>query len=85
MDPTALVVAYLGRLAARIGEPGARVREAYRRRCSTIGGPVELTLPDGRTLAATAMAVDDEGRLLVDGPDGRVAWAAGDLVHTRPG
>ncbi|MEP6630265.1 MAG: biotin--[acetyl-CoA-carboxylase] ligase [Lapillicoccus sp.] len=83
-DPTALVVAYLGRLAARLGEPAALVREAYRQSCATIGRAVALSLPDGQTLTGAAVAVDDDGRLVVDGPDGRIAWAAGDVVHARP-
>jgi BirA family transcriptional regulator, biotin operon repressor / biotin---[acetyl-CoA-carboxylase] ligase len=84
VDRTALVAAYLRALAERIGEPAGSVREAYRSRCSTIGRLVTLTLPDGATLTGEAVGMDVEGRLLVDGPQGRVAWAAGDVVHAGP-
>jgi BirA family transcriptional regulator, biotin operon repressor / biotin---[acetyl-CoA-carboxylase] ligase len=84
VDRTALVAAYLRALARRLGEPAASVREAYRSRCTTIGRLVTLSLPDGATVTGEAVGVDADGRLLVDGPQGRVAWAAGDVVHARP-
>jgi BirA family biotin operon repressor/biotin-[acetyl-CoA-carboxylase] ligase len=72
-------------LADRLDEPAESVREAYRTRCSTIGWLVTLSLPGGATVTGEATGVDADGRLLVDGPQGRGAWAAGDVVHTRPG
>ena len=40
--------------------------------------------PAGRPdVVGTAEAVDDDGRLVIDGPDGRHAWAAGDVTHVR--
>jgi BirA family biotin operon repressor/biotin-[acetyl-CoA-carboxylase] ligase len=44
---------------------------------------VTLTRPDGPDLLGTAVAVDDDGRLVVEGADGRHAWAAGDVTHLR--
>ncbi len=82
-DRTALVAAYLEALARLVREPVDRVREAYRTRCSTLGRLVTLSLPDGTTVTGDAVAVDDDGRLVVDGPDGRISWAAGDVVHAR--
>ena len=55
-------------------------RAAYRRACSTLGQPVRVELPGGRTAQGTAQAVDDVGRLVVDG----TAYGAGDVVHLRP-
>ncbi len=83
VDRTALVAAYLHRLAELLDEAGADTRAGYRRRCLTIGQDVALSLPDGETLEGRAVAVDDEGRLVVDGPRGRRAWAAGDVIHAR--
>jgi len=83
VDRTAVVAAYLTRLAALHREQPSDLRAAYRQRCVTIGKAVALSLPDGRTRVGHAVAVDDEGRLVVDGPDGRQAWAAGDVVHSR--
>ena len=54
--------------------------EGYRALCSTIGLPVRVELPDGRSVTGTAEDVDDAGRLVVDG----AAYSAGDVVHVRP-
>lgn len=55
------------------------VRAAYRARCLTLGQPVRLELPGSR-VEGVAQAVDDGGRLVVDG----TAYGAGDVVHLRP-
>lgn len=83
VDRTALVAAYLARLAELLEAPRPGTQAAYRRRCVTIGQDVALSLPDGRTRPGRAVAVDDEGRLVVEGARGRQAWAAGDVVHAR--
>lgn len=83
VDRTALVAAYLRALADRLGDPVGTVRDAYRARCSTLGRTVTLSLPQGGAVTGEAVGVDADGRLLVDGPEGRIAWAAGDVVHTR--
>jgi BirA family biotin operon repressor/biotin-[acetyl-CoA-carboxylase] ligase len=64
------------------GDP-AGLHAAYRERCSTIGRTVALSRPDGTELLGTAEAVDDDGRLVVDGVEGRQSWAAGDVTHVR--
>ena len=55
-------------------------RAAYRELCATTGQPVRVELPGGRRVEGTAEAVDDDGRLVVDG----TAYGAGDVVHLRP-
>lgn len=65
----------LGRLVA---EPGA-AREDYRAACATIGADVRVELPGGSSVNGTASAVDDGGRLVVNG----TAYSAGDVVHLR--
>ena len=57
-------------------EPGL---QAYRALCSSVGRRVRVELPGGAVHEGTAQAVDDEGRLVVDG----VPHAAGDVVHLR--
>ena len=47
--------------------------------CDTVGRVVEVHLPDGSVQRGGASAVDDDGRLVVDG----VPHAAGDVVHIR--
>jgi len=87
VDRNRLVTAYLTALArwygALTGGDAAPLRDAYRRRCSTVGRSVTLTRPDGPDLLGTAVAVDDDGRLVVEAADGRHAWAAGDVTHLR--
>ena len=55
-------------------------QEAYRGRCSTLGRRVRVEMPDGTAVEGTAEAVDEGGRLVVDG----TAYGAGDVVHLRP-
>jgi len=52
---------------------------AYRELCSTIGRQVAVHLPGGEVVEGTAEAVDEHGRLVVNGK----AYAAGDVVHLR--
>ncbi|WP_436786584.1 biotin--[acetyl-CoA-carboxylase] ligase [Yinghuangia sp. YIM S10712] len=61
------------------------LHDAYVGMCATIGRRVRVQLPAGRLLVGTATGIDDDGRLLVDGPDGPEAVGAGDVVHVRPG
>lgn len=93
VDRTALVVAYLRRLAALTSdglvggaaEPSdaAEAEARYRRRCSTIGHRVRLSQPDGPDIVGLAVDVDSQGRLVIEAAGGRRAWAAGDVVHVR--
>lgn len=55
-------------------------RAAYRERCSTLGRRVRVDLPADRSVEGVAEAVDEAGRLVVDG----TAYGAGDVVHLRP-
>jgi BirA family biotin operon repressor/biotin-[acetyl-CoA-carboxylase] ligase len=66
-------------LAALAQDPGG-VLARYRAACTTIGRDVEVHLPDGELFIGRAGAVDDRGRLVVDGR----AVGAGDVVHVRP-
>ncbi len=60
------------------------LRRRYRDLCVTIGQDVRVHQPSGAVARGRAVAVDDSGRLVLDGPAGRQAHAAGDVVHVRP-
>jgi len=85
-----LLVAHLTALAGlhrawtRGGTEMDELRRQYRSRCVTIGSDVEVHQPSGAVARGRAVAVDDAGRLVLDGAAGRVAHAAGDVVHVRP-
>ena len=92
-----LLVAYLDELEAVLGGAGvavdpdrstaggaAGVRTAYRQACSTIGLEVRVHLPTGDAVEGTAVAVDDDGALVVRTARGVRTFAAGDVVHVRP-
>jgi BirA family transcriptional regulator, biotin operon repressor / biotin---[acetyl-CoA-carboxylase] ligase len=87
VDRDRLVAAYLTSLARHYsqltGDEDGTVRDAYRSRCDTLGRTVTLSRPGGPDVQGTAVAVDDDGRLVIDGTDGRRAWAAGDVTHVR--
>jgi BirA family biotin operon repressor/biotin-[acetyl-CoA-carboxylase] ligase len=87
VDRDRLVVAYLSALASRYAALTAggadRLRDHYGQRCDTVGRQVTLSRPGGPDVNGTAVAVDDDGRLVIDAPDGRRAWAAGDVTHLR--
>jgi BirA family biotin operon repressor/biotin-[acetyl-CoA-carboxylase] ligase len=66
------------------GDPrGSGLGAAYRELCRTLGQEVEVGLPGAAAVRGVAEEVDDAGRLVVAGPDGRQALAAGDVVHVR--
>ena len=78
----------LGHLRRLHGElfddAGAKgVRRAYREACVTLGLEVDLHRPGGTLERVTATGVDDDGRLVVDGPAGSATVAAGDVQHVR--
>lgn len=89
VDREQLVVAVLAELAqryaqwARGGVAQARLVEDYQRACVTIGRTVDIHLPGDQVRSGIAVGVDADGRLLVDGPGGVIAHAAGDVVHAR--
>lgn len=59
------------------------LREAYRQRCTTLGGQVRVELPGQRELIGTAEDVDTEGRLMVSSDGQRRALSVGDVSHVR--
>jgi BirA family biotin operon repressor/biotin-[acetyl-CoA-carboxylase] ligase len=72
------------------GDPVASgVAAAYREACVTIGRDVRVELPGRGPLEGEAVGVDDEGRLILEEPQGapaagrRHALSAGDVVHVR--
>lgn len=75
-DREPLLKAILRVLAGALGD---RDTSAYRTLCSTLGRQVRVELPGGRCVEGTAEAIDELGRLVVDG----TAYAAGDVVHLR--
>lgn len=93
LDRGALLAAILGEFeelytvwAAAGGDAEASgLAPVYRDMCVTIGRRVRVHLPGGQVLEGTAAEVDAEARLVVEGPAGRQALSAGDVVHVRPG
>ena len=79
VDWATLLVAYLVGLEARCRQSPFDLLADYRGACSTIGRAVRVELPGGESFEGMATAVDDEGRLVVDGRP----VAAGDVVHLR--
>lgn len=90
-DPDAVLVAYLTELSVLYREflsaGGDAVRSALRdevaEACETIGRAVRIELPGGQALLGTAVALDDEGRLIVESDAGLTAVAVGDVTHLR--
>jgi BirA family biotin operon repressor/biotin-[acetyl-CoA-carboxylase] ligase len=78
-DRDTLLRAVLRSLTSVLADQDA-ARAAYRERCSTLGRHVRVELPADVVVEGTAQAVDDDGRLVVDG----TAYGAGDVVHLRP-
>lgn len=65
------------------GDAAARLRADYRAACATLHSRVVVE-EGGRRWEGEAVAVDDHGRLVVDGPAGRATVSAGDVHHVRP-
>lgn len=85
-DLAAGVLTGLARMHADLVAGGARakgVRAAYRAACDTLGRRVVVHLPDGTREEALADGIDEDGRLVVDGPRGWTTVAAGDVQHIR--
>lgn len=76
VDRDDLLGAYLAGLDGVDDPLGVLTR--YRRRCATLGRRVRVEVP-GATVEGTAEAVDEDGRLIVDGRP----ISAGDVVHLR--
>lgn len=61
------------------------IRSIVRESCATLGRSVRIQLPDGGTMVAQAVDIDEKGQLVVTrAQDGVVqAVAAGDVTHLR--
>jgi len=81
-DRDTLLRAVLRELATVLADPEA-ARASYRALCSSLDRQVRVELPDGGRATGTAVGIDDDGRLVVEGPAGRAAYGAGDVVHLR--
>ncbi|NJQ00597.1 biotin--[acetyl-CoA-carboxylase] ligase [Streptomyces zingiberis] len=57
---------------------------AYTERCATLGRAVRAVLPGDREVTGEAVALDEDGRLVLETAEGRRAVGAGDVVHLRP-
>ncbi|MEX2549122.1 MAG: biotin--[acetyl-CoA-carboxylase] ligase [Nitriliruptoraceae bacterium] len=74
----ALIVA-LDRELTELDRP-EHVLARYREHCDTIGQEVHVSLPGGSTVSGRAVAVDEDGLLVVDTGRERVALRAGDVT-----
>jgi BirA family biotin operon repressor/biotin-[acetyl-CoA-carboxylase] ligase len=88
-DRMTVIAAVLRELADRYrswvdadGDPDTVLPE-YREFSATLGQAVRVELPDGTFLEGTARDLADDGRLIVDSPDGPRPLAAGDVTHLR--
>ena len=90
LDRTALVVAVLERLDARVAQwtdvggdaEACGLAAAYREWCSTLGRQVQVSTSD-RQVAGRAVDIDPAGRLVIDTGPGSEALSAGDVTHLR--
>lgn len=86
VDRAEVLAAYLASLHRWLDvldRDAADVLAEYRRRCATLGAHVRIALPDGDTLDGEALRIDDDGRLIVRGPQGEVVVTAGEITHLR--
>jgi BirA family biotin operon repressor/biotin-[acetyl-CoA-carboxylase] ligase len=88
-DRATVMAAVLRELASRYqawvnadGSPDVVLPE-YRALSATLGQKVRVELPDGTFIEGTARDLADDGRLIVDSPDGPRPLAAGDVTHLR--
>ena len=88
-DRATVMAAVLRELSARYltwveaeGDPDTILPE-YRELSVTLGQAVRVELPDGRFIEGTARDLANDGRLIVDTPDGARSLAAGDVTHLR--
>jgi BirA family transcriptional regulator, biotin operon repressor / biotin---[acetyl-CoA-carboxylase] ligase len=62
---------------------GGGLRDAYLRRCATIGRQVRVQIGPDRWVEGLAREVDADGRLVVETAEGDHPLGAGDVVHVR--
>jgi BirA family biotin operon repressor/biotin-[acetyl-CoA-carboxylase] ligase len=76
---------WYGRWAAADGDPAdSGLQETYAAGCATLGRTVRAELPGDRSVTGEAVALDGDGRLVLDTGEGiREAVGAGDIVHVR--
>jgi len=89
VDREALLTALLAALGPRVaalatGEGRSGLADDLRAGCTTLGTTVRVDLPDG-SFSGTALAVTDDGHLVVDADGTLRTVVAGDVVHVRPG
>jgi len=72
------------RLAQWRAGPAAELPADYRAASVTVGSRVRALQPGDTEVLGDAVAVDDQGRLVIDTDAGPVAVSAGDIVHLRP-
>ena len=90
VDRVELARKILERFEARytqlLGEDGAAlIARDINKECATVGQRVRITIADDNILVGQAMAIDEEGRLLVRDDDGAETHVVvGDVVHLRP-
>ncbi|MGW1781319.1 biotin--[acetyl-CoA-carboxylase] ligase [Streptomyces sp. NPDC002143] len=77
---------WYGRWRTAGGDPLASgLQETYAAGCATLGRTVRAELPGNRSLVGEAVAVDDDGRLVIATEEGvQQPVGAGDIVHLRP-
>jgi BirA family transcriptional regulator, biotin operon repressor / biotin---[acetyl-CoA-carboxylase] ligase len=88
LDRSVLLTGLLDRFAELYGgwqAHGAEaIREAYLRRCLTMGKRVKVVLPGDAELTGEATTVDGDGRLVIRRATGELCpIAAGDVTHVR--
>jgi BirA family biotin operon repressor/biotin-[acetyl-CoA-carboxylase] ligase len=64
-------------------EASGEVLQESRRRSSTLGRRVDVSLPDGTTVSGTAIGLDARGHLVLEVEGSTVTVAAADVVHLR--
>jgi BirA family transcriptional regulator, biotin operon repressor / biotin---[acetyl-CoA-carboxylase] ligase len=81
----ARLLAELGALRPLLDDPAGRriLAEDVRARCATLGQEVRIVLP-GEEFVGRAVAIDEDGRLLVESAGRQRPVSAGDVVHLRP-
>jgi BirA family biotin operon repressor/biotin-[acetyl-CoA-carboxylase] ligase len=92
VDRTALLVALLGRLDARVAQwvdcggdaEACGLAAAYRDVCTTIGQRVRVTVGDGSVREGEVHDVDSSGHLVLHQDEGTDVITAGDVEHLRP-
>jgi BirA family transcriptional regulator, biotin operon repressor / biotin---[acetyl-CoA-carboxylase] ligase len=79
----ALMVTWL-KAVDRLARDWDAVTARYRSECATVGRAVVVEAADGTRLTGRAEGIDDDGRLLVRGPDGAlIPLSVGDVTHLR--